>query len=93
MVLGHERCGAIKATLAGQPLPGQIGRIVEAIKPAMERAANQPGDRVQNIVRENIILQIERLHTSKIISQLVQEGRLKVVGAYYDLDTGSIHLI
>nr|MDJ0717598.1 carbonic anhydrase [Prochloraceae cyanobacterium] len=93
LVLGHERCGAIKATLASKPLPGQIGSIVEAIKPAVERARNKPGDRVQNLVKENIFLQIERLHTSEVISQLVQEGKLKVVGAYYDLDTGEVHLI
>ena len=93
MVLGHERCGAIQATLASKPLPGQIGSIVEAIKPAVERAGNKPGDRVQNIVKENIMLQIERLHASEIISQLVQEGKLKVVGAYYDLDTGLVHLV
>ena len=93
LVLGHERCGAIQATLATKPLPGQIGSIVEAIKPAVERARNKPGDRVQNLVKENIFLQIERLHTSEVISQLVQEGKLKVVGAYYDLDTGEVHLI
>ncbi len=93
LVLGHERCGAIQATLATKPLPGQIGSIVEAIKPALERARNKPGERVQNLVKENIFLQIERLHTSEIISQLVQQRKLKVVGAYYDLDTGKVHLI
>ena len=93
MVLGHERCGAVQATLASKPLPGQIGSIVEAIKPAVERAEQKPGDRVQNVVKENILLQIERLYTSEVISQLVQEGKLKVVGACYDLDTGSVHLV
>ena len=93
MVLGHERCGAVQATLASKPLPGQIGSIVEAIKPAVERAEQKPGDLVQNVVKENILLQIERLYTSEVISQLVQEGKLKVVGACYDLDTGSVHLV
>jgi len=93
LVLGHERCGAIQATLATKPLPGQIGSIIEAIKPAVERAKNKPGDPVQNLVKENIFLQIERLHTSEVISQLVQQRKLKVVGAYYDLDTGKVHLI
>lgn len=93
MVLGHESCGAVKATIDGKAVPGQIGSIIEAIKPAVESAKDKPGDPLENAVKANVILQMERLKASPVISQLIQEGKLKVVGGYYDLDTGKVSLI
>lgn len=93
MVLGHESCGAVKATIAGKPVPGQIGGIIEAIKPAVESAKDKPGDPLENAVKANVLLQMERLKASTVISQLMQEGQLKIVGGYYDLDTGKVSLI
>ena len=93
MVLGHENCGAVKATIAGKPVPGQIGTIIEAIKPALVSAKNKPGDSVENAVKANVILQMERIKASPVISELLQENKLKVVGGYYDLDTGKVSLV
>ncbi len=93
MVVGHERCGAVKAAIEGGELPGQIGSLTNAIKPAVERSKNQPGDKVENAVKENVRLQIENLKKSPVISQLIQEGKMKVVGGYYDLDTGGVSMV
>ena len=93
MVIGHERCGAVKAAIEGGELPGQIGSLTAAIKPAVETSKNQAGDKVENAVKENVRLQIQKLKESPVISQLIQEGKLKVVGGYYDLDTGAVSMV
>ena len=93
MVLGHENCGAVQATMAGQPLPGQIGSIISAIQPALEVARGQPGDPVRNVVKANVMQQIKIINLSPVIAQLIQENKLKVVGGYYDLDEGKVYLI
>lgn len=93
MVVGHERCGAVEATIKGAQVPGQIASLLEAIQPAVERAKGQSGDQLENTCKANILLQAERLKSSPIISQLIQEGKLNVVGGYYDLDTGAITLV
>ncbi len=93
MVVGHERCGAVKAAIEGGELPGHIGSLTEAIKPAVESSKNQPGDKVENAVKGNVILQAKRLKESPVISQLIQEGKLIVTGGYYDLDTGAVTMV
>ena len=93
MVVGHENCGAVKAAIAGDPVPGQIGSLIDSIRPAVESSRNLPGDRVANAVRANIRLQAQRVKQSPVISQLILQGRLLVVGGYYDLDTGAITIV
>ena len=93
MVVGHENCGAVKAAITGGELPGQIGSLTQAIKPAVESSKNQPGDKVVNAVKQNIKLQASRLKDSPVISGLIQEGKLLVFGGYYDLDTAAVEVI
>jgi carbonic anhydrase len=93
MVVGHESCGAVKAAVAGAPVPGQIGSLIDAIKPAADSTRLLPGDRVENAVKANIVLQAKRVKESAVISQLILQGKLLVVGGYYDLDTGAITII
>jgi carbonic anhydrase len=93
MVVGHERCGAVKAAVAGAPVPGQIGSLIDAIKPAVDSTRLLPGDRVENAVKANIVLQAKRVKESPVISQLILQGKLLVVGGYYDLDTGAVTII
>lgn len=93
MVLGHERCGAVDAALKGGELPGVIESLVFAIQPAIQASEGQAGDRLTNAVKANIRLQVQRLQASSVVAAAVQSGKLKVVGAYYDLDTGEIALV
>src|SRR4028119_1385333 len=88
-VLGHERCGAVKAAIEGGPLPGHIGSLTEAIQPAVEKSKNQPGDKVENAVKANVWLQANRLKASPLLSERLEAGTLKIFGYYYDLDTGA----
>jgi len=93
MVLGHERCGAVKAAIEGGALPGHIGSLTEAIKPAVESSKNQAGDKVENAVIANVRLQANRLKASGELSKLIEAGTLKIVGGYYDLDTGKVTMV
>jgi carbonic anhydrase len=94
MVLGHERCGAVTAAVQGERLPGHIGSFVKAIKPAISRTKGQPGDPVDNAVIANVQYQIEKLkRSSTILSARSQDGKLKIVGGRYDLDSGEVILI
>lgn len=93
MVLGHERCGAVDAAIKGSAVPGQIGSLLEAIKPAVEKSQRQPGDKLENTCKANILLQVEKLKASPVLSELIKSNKLKIVGGYYDLDTGKVSLI
>lgn len=93
MVMGHERCGAVKAALEGGELPGVIESLAFAIRPAVQASEKEPGDRLTNVIKANVRLQVQRLLNSSVIAAAVKEGKLKVVGAYYDLDTGVVSLV
>ncbi len=94
MVLGHTRCGAVSAAIKGDPLPGRIGIFVEEIKPAVERVRNKTGNIEENAVIANVQYQVARLgESSTILAGLIKEGKLKIVGGYYDLATGKVNMI
>ncbi|WP_052128862.1 carbonic anhydrase [Neosynechococcus sphagnicola] len=93
MVLGHERCGAVKTAFKGGELPGVISKLIEAIQPALNATANDPGDALENAVKANVVMQTQRLLQSPVIARLVAEKQLRVVGGYYDLDTAVVQLL
>ncbi len=94
MVLGHEKCGAVKAALENKPLPGQIGSIVAAIQPAVDRANKDDSEEFYTeTIKRNVMLQIEKLQASPLLHDLAEQGKLKIVGAYYSLKTGEVSLL
>jgi carbonic anhydrase len=98
MVLGHQSCGAVKATIStiqngGHP-EGQIATLVQAITPAVLQAESKPGDLLDNSVKANVALEVGYLESSSaIISDAVDEGAIKLVGAIYDLENGAVNLL
>ena len=94
MVLGHERCGAVKATLKGGEFPGQIGSLIDAIQAGVGRADTVPGeDPLERAIKANVIYQAEKLSKSTVIAELINKNQVKIVPAYYDLDTGKVSLL
>ena len=93
MVLGHERCGAVTAAVKGETLPGQIGTFVKAIKPAIANLQSKSDEDVENAVVANVQYQVNKLRQSDLLNQLVLEGKLKIIGGRYDLDTGEVTII
>lgn len=97
MVLGHSRCGAVKAAVEHiehkDSLPGAINELVELIKPAVTRAKTMPGDDIDDAILENVKVGVDRLTALEpIVAPRVKEGRVKVVGGVYDLTSGRVTL-
>jgi len=93
MVLGHRRCGAVIAAVAGHEEEGDVGPMLSELRPAVEASKGMAGDPVENAVRENVKLVIKNLATSEELSAMVKSGDLKIVGGIYDLDTGTIEML
>jgi carbonic anhydrase len=99
VVLGHERCGAVGAAVKvvtdDLQLGGSMGKMIEPIIPAVlhaQRSLPEFGDLMDAAVHENVRRMVRRLRTASepMLMEPQAAGRLKVVGAYYDLDTGSV---
>jgi carbonic anhydrase len=93
MVLGHEECGAVKAALDNKPVPGQIGSIIAAIQPAIDRSNKDSKTAYVDTIKRNVLLQKEKLEASPVLYELVAAGNLKIVGAYYSLSTGEVTIL
>jgi len=94
VILGHERCGAVKAALDGKAVPGHISTLVAAIQPAVDSTKGQKGDAWDNAVRANVKRNVNNLQSaSPILAEAVKAGKLKVVGGRYDLDSGKVEII
>lgn len=96
-VLGHQSCGAVLATIdvikSGKPAPGHIQAVVNALRPAYQVAIQQAGDLVDNMVRAQTRLTVERLKRDHLLRKLIENEGLKIVGGHYSLDSGKVHLI
>lgn len=91
VVLGHERCLAVQAAVAGGEAPGHIGSIVRAIKPAVDQARSQPGDLLENAINANVLRVADQISRSQpILAPQVESGELKVVGGRYNLASGTV---
>jgi len=97
VVLGHERCGAVKATVdtasSTAPAPGHLAALLDPIRPAVKAVEGRSGDLLDNAVRENVARVVGQLKQSKpVLAERVAAGKLQVVGGRYDLDTGIVEL-
>jgi carbonic anhydrase len=95
VVLGHERCGAVHAAVEvvenNAIYPGSIGQMVEPIIPAVLAVREAEGDLLDNSVRANIERVVAGLKVSgSVIQDPLAAGKLRVIGARYDLDDGKV---
>lgn len=100
VVLGHTQCGAILATLEEVRRPTShspnIRSIVDRVRPAVETLLamgieNDEERLVRQAVRANVRASVDHLrHGSALLEQLIQDGKLVVVGAEYSLETGEV---
>jgi carbonic anhydrase len=94
LVLGHEHCGAIKAAIDNVEL-GNITAMLQKIKPAIENVIYK-GERdsknqefVHMVCDSNVKNSIEQIRiNSPILKEMEDKGEIKIVGAYYSMDTG-----
>ncbi|MGY4158239.1 carbonic anhydrase [Bradyrhizobium sp. USDA 4461] len=98
LVLGHDHCGAIDATIKSlnddKPSPGHIPSLVAALAPAVRESRQQTGDAFANAIRQNVIDNVDKLKSADpVLKAAVEQNRLKVVGGLYRLDTGKVDLL
>jgi carbonic anhydrase len=92
VVLGHQRCGAVKAAkdtiAANGKAPAHIESLVQAIRPAVE--ATTKAD-LEATVEANVKNVAQALRTSMpILKPKVDAGEVRVIGANYSLDSGTV---
>jgi carbonic anhydrase len=89
LVLGHTSCGALKAAMKADAVPGQIS----SLYPHLRRAVEQSGGNLDGAIKANAQIQAELLRTSSpVIRDAVKAGQLKVEAGVYDLATGKVTL-
>ena len=94
LVIGHEKCGAVSAAVAGGHAEGRIGSIIDSIRPAVKETRNQAGDKVDNAIRANARRGAVALAgTAPILSHAVHTGEIKIFAARYDLASGRVELL
>ena len=96
LMLGHDGCGAVKATLTGDSAPHIIA-LARHIEPAASIAKAKKLDEAGTLaaaVRENVQLQADRLtRESAPLAELVKKGDLEIARGVYHLDTGRLELL
>lgn len=101
VVLGHSKCGAVTAAVKAADtgngaLPGRISSVVQPILPAVKtvRAQGVTGGDVVNAAARDVVRRgVETLRVSPVLNERIGNGRLKIVGAFYDLDTGKVDVL
>jgi carbonic anhydrase len=89
VVLGHANCGAVKAAMKADPVPGQISSLYQHLQPAVE----QSGGDFQKAIAANAKYQAGLLKSSStVIKEAVKGGTVKIQAGVYDLATGKVNL-
>ena len=97
LVLGHTRCGAVKATL--EALEGHFNAdediiyVMDALKPVIEKARPLEGDLWNNAALVNVKMIVEQLIHSPLFSSAIKSRTLEIVAGFYDLDTGIVEIV
>ena len=91
VVMGHQSCGAVAAAVAGGEAPGHLPTLIDAIRPAVDKARELPGDLAANAMRINVEMVVAQLRSSPpVLAELVASGKLRIVGAVYSLENGKV---
>lgn len=90
LVIGHSNCGAVRAAMTTDTVPGQISVLYQRIYPAIEKS----GGNIDKAIQANARNQAELLRASStVIRETTRAGKLRVESAVYDLATGKVSLI
>lgn len=101
VIMGHTSCGAVKGACDHAKL-GNLTAMLEKINPALDQVTTDDGvDRssknlefVNQVAVQNVQLNIERLKDeSPVLNEMITSGEIQVVGAMYDVKTGSVSFI
>lgn len=90
VVMGHNKCGAVKGAIDNAAL-GNLTQLVAQIKPAITGDKANPDAMLNETAMKNVQLTMDDIvKKSTVIKELVAEGKVKIVGAFYDLESGKV---
>lgn len=95
VVMGHSNCGAVGAAVSGEA-EGFIQNIIDEIMPSVEEARKTETDEnAVSALAEDLNIQhtIQKLRTSTVLSHLESEGKVKIIGAKYDIKEGTVEFL
>lgn len=101
MVLGHSHCGAVKGACDGAQL-GNLSHLLAQIRPAVrsvrgfgaEERSSKNAEFVERVVEANVRKTVRDIRRrSPVLHALEQEGKIRIVGALYDLHSGKVSLL
>lgn len=99
VVMGHESCGAVKSAIDNVKL-GNASALLQKIRPAVRSIDNYKKETSKNanfveaVVKSNILMTIQDIREkSEILDDLAKEGKIKIVGAYYNLEDGKVDFL
>ena len=85
VVMGHQSCGAVTATynevVKGEKVSGNMESFVKKITPSVNKNGT-----IDDAIHTNIDMVVKEISEDKGIKPLIDQGKVKVVGAYYDLN-------
>jgi carbonic anhydrase len=94
VVLGHQKCGAVTAACSGEKMPSRnLEAIVDKIDPAVTQAKTyaKSDNLIESAIKENVHQSAkDLLANSEIIRDAVPAGKLKVIEAEYELESGQV---
>lgn len=93
VVLGHEKCGAVHATIAGGELPGSLPSIAQRIQPSVDKVKTEHGESHSNesqVIEANVDASVEILNNDVLLKHMIETGAVKALGAVYQLETGLV---
>ena len=93
IVMGHNKCGAVKGAIDNAEL-GNLTQLVDQIKPAIVGDTTNLDNMLNETSKNNVKMTIsDILKLSPVISDMVKENKVKIVGAYYDITTGQVSFL
>lgn len=89
LVLGHTGCGAVKAAMKADAVPGQISVLYQHIQSSVEHSGGDFGKAISN----NAKFQANLLRTSStVVRDALKAAKVRVESGVYDLATGKVTL-
>ena len=96
VVMGHSQCGAVKAAMDGAELYGNLPTLIDSIRPAVRKARSEHREATAEqlldaSIAQNVRHQIDAaVIKSPQLRHMVLHGKVKIVGAVYDIETGRV---
>ena len=101
MILGHQGCGAVKGAVDAFPATAPeflsvIYRAIEKSKEVVKERGGNPEDKAalaKESVDRHVLRMVNKLRAEHPFVEMIGKGKLAVVGARYDLDSGRVTML